>query len=148
MIIAVRSLLIQADDELLLQQASNKQLRTAVGEKYYPNQHVQVLDLSRRCGANGPRFISDSGRNAILEANGKLPKTPLAWIRPQLVSGLDANVAAVIPAETQENTSPSANLVPSTVSQSSFDGSSLSIHPTSVRSSEGPSSAPAWKTAW
>ena len=123
-------MLIQADAELALQHARNKQLRTAADEKYSPNRPVQVWDLPRRCWANGSRFISDTGGNAILEANGKLTKTPLAWIRPQMVSGTAANVIAASPDHLDSRTS--TILSPSGAPKSCADGPSLSVPPCAV----------------
>ena len=82
----LRSLLVKTDAELLLRTAQNKQLRSAVDSRFVRNQPVQLWDSSRRFWINGPRFLSDSGRNAIIEHCGKLSKVPLAWIRARLVS--------------------------------------------------------------
>ena len=136
---AMRAVLIQADAELLTQKACSKQLRNSADGKYSPNQSAQVWDLSRRCWANGSRFISDTGRNAILEANGKLIKIPLAWIRPQLVSGTAANVIAVSPAADHLDSRPSNSLSPSGAPKSCADGSSLSVPSAPLGSSEGSS---------
>ena len=113
-IMALRALLIQTDAELLLSQANSKQLRTALDEKYVPNQPVQIWNLARRCWANGPRFVSDSGRNGVVELNGKLSKIPLAWIRPQLISGAASNIAAVVPIIDQSTPPSCVNVVPVT----------------------------------
>ena len=130
-IMAVRALLIQTDAELLLSQANSKQLRTAVDEKYAPNQPSHIWNLTRRCWANGPRFISDSGRNAAVGLNGKLPKIPMAWIRPQLISGASSNITDVAPVIDQPNPPSRVNVVPVTGAPAPIDPSSN--HPPNVK---------------
>ena len=87
-ILELRALLVKADAELVLRNAQGKQLRTAVDSKFVHNQAIQTWDLSRKCWINGARFISDSGRNAIIEHCGKIAKIPLAWIRARMVSDI------------------------------------------------------------
>ena len=78
---------------MLLKSAQSRQLRSAVDAKFLHNQPVQLWGGVRRFWVNGPRFLSDSGRNAAIEHCGKLSKVPLVWIRVRNVSDIQEDVA-------------------------------------------------------
>ena len=86
-------MLVKTVAEMLLGSAQSRQLRSAVDSKFHHNQPAQLWGGLRRCWVDGPRFLSDSGRNAVIEHCGKLPKVPLVRIRARNVSDAQEDVA-------------------------------------------------------
>ena len=109
LILDTRLILLKLDAQSLLTIASNKRLRSNVTEVFKFNDSIMLWSPVKKKWEAGFRYLSDSGRNAVVERGNRLIKVPLHWIRKSLVIVEDQKLYEDSKALSSQNALDSAN---------------------------------------
>ena len=85
LILYTRLVLLKLDAQSLLATAASKRLRANVMDSFKFNDKITLWSPIKKVWRAGFRYLSDSGRNAIIERGNRLLKVPIQWIRRSLV---------------------------------------------------------------